>query len=72
MRTRGSGFSGFLRDEFTVLAETEDRIMATDASADWTYGEDNQPSYDDVRAAVRDALVDVFGNHPSGSVRHTL
>jgi urate oxidase len=72
LRTRGSAFSGFLRDEFTVLAETEDRIMATDASADWTYGEDNQPSYDDVRAAVREALVDVFGNHPSASVQHTL
>jgi urate oxidase len=72
LRTRGSAFSGFLRDEFTVLVETEDRIMATEASADWTYGEHNQPSYDDVRAAARVALVDVFGNHPSASVQHTL
>jgi urate oxidase len=72
LRTRGSAFSGFLRDEFTVLVDTEDRIMATDASADWTYGEHNQPSYDDVRAAARVALVDVFGNHPSASVQHTL
>jgi urate oxidase len=72
LRTRGSAFLGFLRDELTVLAETEDRIMATDASADWTYGEHNQPTYDDVRAAARVALIDTFSNHPSASVQHTL
>jgi len=72
LRTRGSAFSGFLRDEFTVLVETEDRIMATEAAADWTYGEDDQPSYDDVRAAARVALIDTFSNHPSASVQHTL
>jgi urate oxidase len=72
LRTSGSAFSGFLRDEFTVLAETDDRIMATDASADWTYLVDHQPSYDDVRAAARVALVEVFSNHPSASVQHTL
>jgi len=72
LRTRGSAFSGFLRDEFTVLVETEDRIMATEASADWTYGEHNQPSYDDVRAAARAALIDAFSTHSSASVQHTL
>jgi urate oxidase len=72
LRTRGSAFSGFLRDEFTVLVETEDRIMATDASADWTFRENHQPSYDEVRAAARAALVEVFGTHVSASVQHTL
>jgi urate oxidase len=72
LRTSGSSFSGYLRDEFTVLVETEDRIMATDVSADWTYYGHHQPSYDDVRAAARAALVDVFSNHPSASVQHTL
>jgi urate oxidase len=72
LRTHGSAFSGFLRDEFTVLVETDDRIMATDVSADWTYRGDQQPSYDDVRAAARVALVEVFSNHQSASVQHTL
>jgi urate oxidase len=72
LRTHGSAFSGFLRDEFTVLAETDDRIMATDVSADWTYHGDHRPSYDDVRATARAALVDVFSNHESASVQHTL
>jgi urate oxidase len=72
LRTHGSAFSGFLRDEFTVLAETDDRIMATELSADWTYLGGHQPSYDDVRAAARVALIDVFSNHESASVQHTL
>jgi len=72
LRTHGSAFAGFLRDEFTVLVETDDRIMATDVSADWTYGGHHQPSYDDGRAAARAALVDVFSNHESASVQHTL
>jgi urate oxidase len=72
LRTKGSAFSGFLRDEFTVLAETEDRIMATAVSAEWGYGEHHQPSYDDVRAAARVALVEVFSTHDSASVQHTL
>ena len=72
LRTHGSAFSGFLRDEFTVLVETDDRIMATDVSADWTYHGHQQPSYDHVRAAARAALIDVFSNHQSASVQHTL
>jgi urate oxidase len=72
LRTHGSAFSGFLRDEFTVLAETDDRIMSTEVSASWTYGGDHEPSYDDVRALARGTLVDVFSNHESASVQHTL
>jgi urate oxidase len=72
LRTHGSAFSGFLRDEFTVLAETDDRIMATELSADWAYPGGHQPSYDDVRAAARATLVDAFSNHESASVQHTL
>jgi urate oxidase len=72
LRTKGSAFSGFLRDELTVLPETEDRIMATAVSADWGYGEHHHPTYDDVRAAARVALVEVFSTHDSASVQHTL
>ena len=38
LNTAGSEFRGFLRDEFTTLAETSDRIMATDVDARWRYG----------------------------------
>jgi urate oxidase len=72
LRTHGSAFSGFLRDELTVLVETDDRIMATDVSADWTCRGHHQPAYDVARVAVRLALIDVFSTHPSASVQHTL
>lgn len=72
LKTRGSAFAGFLRDEFTVLAETDDRILATDVSASWTYVENHATSYDDVRARARAALVTAFSDHDSQSVQHTL
>lgn len=70
LRTRGSAFSGFLRDEFTVLAETRDRIMASDVSAEWAVATPAAP--DPVRAGVRAALLAAFAGHDSESVQHTL
>jgi urate oxidase len=77
LKTTGSAFSGFLRDELTVLAETDDRILATEATAQWTYRptahqQERSPAYDDVRRAVRAALVSTFAAHDSRSVQHTL
>lgn len=81
LKTTGSAFAGFLRDELTVLAETDDRILATDVTAQWDYAEQRAPSYDEVRAAAydevraaaREALVLAFATHDaSQSVQHTL
>src|SRR4051794_21483103 len=36
LKTTGSGWEGYLHDEFTSLAETDDRIMATEITAPWT------------------------------------
>jgi urate oxidase len=73
LKTTGSAFSGFLRDEFTVLAETEDRILATELTADWAFLLDGRtPSYDDVRTTARRTLVQAFATHDSKSVQHTL
>ena len=38
MKTRRSGFSGFPRDRYTTLPETDDRLMATRITAIWRYG----------------------------------
>jgi urate oxidase len=37
LNTTGSEFWGFPRDEYTTLAETKDRILATQVSAWWRY-----------------------------------
>ena len=35
LKTADSGFAGFLRDEYTTLAETNDRLLGTVLEADW-------------------------------------
>ena len=72
LKTTGSAFAGFLRDEFTVLAETDDRILATEVTAEWTYLDGRSPAYDDVRATGRRTMLNAFATHDSQSVQHTL
>jgi urate oxidase len=71
LRTTGSGWSGFLRDELTTLPETDDRILATSVSALWSYAEggiDYGASWRD----ARDAILESFGDHFSPSAQFTL
>jgi urate oxidase len=71
LKTTGSGFTGFLRDGYTTLKETHDRILATDVEAHWRYGgpvEDYTAAWNDVRTS----LVETFARHQSASVQHTL
>jgi urate oxidase len=71
LKTTGSGFTGFLRDGYTTLKETHDRILATDVEAHWRYAgqvEDYTAAWNDVRTS----LVETFARHESASVQHTL
>jgi urate oxidase len=70
MKTTDSSFAGFPRDEFTTLAETDDRILATSMTARWRYGAGATDF--DARHRVRKALVETFAAHMSRSVQHTL
>jgi urate oxidase len=73
MKTARSAFSGFPRDRFTTLPDTEDRIMATRVSATWRYeqpadGHDFDAAFD----GVRSTLLDVFADHHSRSVQESI
>jgi urate oxidase len=69
LRSSGSAFSGFARDRYTTLPETDDRILATVVSARWDYtGGPQEESW----AGVRDDLLRAFGDHDSASVQQTL
>jgi len=71
LKTTGSGFEGFLRDEFTTLKETEDRIFSTKLKATWTYGK--QPKrYAAANKKILDAMLAVFARNHSPSVQVTL
>jgi urate oxidase len=71
LRTTGSGWSGFVRDELTTLPETDDRILATAVSARWTYAEGGI-DYTAAWLAARDAMLEAFADHYSPSVQFTL
>ncbi len=72
LKTTGSAFVGFLRDRFTTLPETEDRIMATKVEARWTYAVADV-DFSKERETCRDAVVRAFAHHDeSRSVQHTL
>jgi len=70
LKTADSAFSGFPRDEFTTLPDTEDRILATSITASWTYREGTTDF--GARDRIRSALLDTFATHQSRSVQHTL
>ena len=71
LKSAHSAFDNFIRDEFTTLPETRDRILATSLTATWQYAErdlDFTPAWH----AVRRTLLSVFADHRSESVQHTL
>ena len=71
MKTAGSGFAGFPRDEFTTLPETHDRLLATALTATWQYT-DERVAFGPTFQAVRQTLLEAFAEHDSRSVQHTL
>jgi urate oxidase len=71
LKTTDSAFAGFVRDEYTTLRETGDRIFATLLSARWLWGQ-TPADWDRASHAVRRALVETFARHRSLSVQQTL
>ena len=71
MKTARSAFSGFPRDAYTTLAETDDRIMATRVSATWRYA-GTELDWDALYDGVQGTLLDVFAEHASPSVQASI
>ncbi|MGD2102896.1 MAG: urate oxidase [Acidimicrobiia bacterium] len=69
LKTTGSAFEGFPRDEFTILPEASDRLLATSVTADWSYSEVPADTAGTWRTA-RDVLVERFFTDWSASVQH--
>jgi urate oxidase len=71
LKSTASGFTGFERTEFTTLAETDDRILATVITAEWTYGPD-VADYQESWDAIREIIVRRFADHYSDSVQQGI
>ncbi|WP_412517409.1 urate oxidase [Actinomadura madurae] len=71
LKSTGSEFSGFLKDEYTTLQETHDRILATSLVACWRYSTTDL-DWDASFAAIRALLMSRFAEIHSLALQQTL
>jgi len=71
LKSTESGFVGYPKDKYTTLAETTDRILATDIATRWRYNTtdvDFNASYD----AIRSIILEKFTAEYSAALQQTL
>lgn len=71
LKSTGSEFKGYLRDRYTTLPETDDRILATSLVARWRYegtAVDWNKAYDGIQAT----LLETFAATYSRALQETL
>lgn len=71
MKTADSGFAKFLRDKYTTLADTDDRIFATTVDVEWSYN-DSPEDYRALQKRIRETLIGGFAAKFSPSVQATM
>jgi len=80
LKSTGSAFYGFHRDEFTRLPEVWDRILSTEVQANWTFKTfgslDEVLAYKEkfniAHAAARTITLETFAEDESASVQNTM
>ncbi|CAN8096853.1 unnamed protein product [Discula destructiva] len=80
LKSTGSAFHGFVRDEYTTLGETWDRILSTDVDCGWTWKtfaslkevEETVPKFDDAWEKARAITMKTFAEDESPSVQNTM
>ena len=71
LKSAGSEFHGFVRDRYTTLAETDDRILATSVTARWRHNR-LDVGFDESFAEVRRLLLEAFAETHSLALQQTL
>jgi urate oxidase len=71
LKTSDSAFRAFYRDQYTTLPDTDDRILATLLTVEWTYAAGDH-DWNVLHEQVRRQLLEVFAEHKSLGVQHTL
>ncbi|KAF9940547.1 hypothetical protein BGZ67_007357 [Mortierella alpina] len=83
LKTTGSSFEDFVRDEYTTLAETKDRILSTIVDASWEFKIPtvateqylpilSQIPFNQIYDSVREVTCKTFAEDESASVQATL
>ena len=71
LKSTGSEFAGFLKDEYTTLQETKDRVMATSLVAKWRFAS-SDVDWDAVYPEVKAIMVHQFASLQSLALQQTL
>lgn len=80
LKSTESQFWGFLRDEYTTLPETWDRVLSTDVAADWLWKRFRDLDevraqadvFDDTWKMAREITLRIFAKDNSASVQNTM
>ena len=82
LKSTGSAFHGFVRDEYTTLPETWDRVLSTDVDCTWAWTAWNdidhvakaatEGRFDDASSCARDITLRLFAEDDSASVQATM
>ncbi|KKK11949.1 hypothetical protein P175DRAFT_0502832 [Aspergillus ochraceoroseus IBT 24754] len=80
LKSTGSQFWGFVRDEYTTLPEVWDRILSTDVETNWQWKRfpslqdvrDNVPKFDATWETARNVTLKTFAEDNSASVQATM
>src|ERR1700693_1329048 len=67
LRSAGSGFEGYMKDAYTTLPETKDRIFQTALVATWRY-KSRSLDFNAHWERIRATILDTFATHDSRSV----
>ncbi|KAL8774513.1 MAG: hypothetical protein Q9209_000886 [Squamulea sp. 1 TL-2023] len=80
LKSTGSAFHGFIRDEYTTLSDVSDRVLSTEIDCGWVW--DTFATLQDVEAAVRkfdeawknarEITTGTFAKDDSASVQNTM
>ena len=71
LKTTDSGFENYIKDAYTTLKETSDRIFSTQCEASWLY-HSHSLDFTGLYEDIRNNLLQTFATHKSLSVQHTL
>ncbi len=71
LKTTDSAFEHYIKDPYTTLKETNDRILATQCEATWIYASD-EVNFTGLYPDIRNTLLQTFAFHKSLSVQQTL
>jgi urate oxidase len=72
LKSTGSEFKGFLKDEYTTLPEADDRILATALMARWRYADHDWIEWNAAYDSVRALLLATFATTYSRALQETL